>query len=71
MADRFCVKQRPYFSDRLDGTRLPFWRGLLVRCHLTICPPSRRYNRSLEATRDALRTLRDLDVDADADPDRQ
>jgi hypothetical protein len=71
MADRFCVKQRPYFSDRLDGAPLPFWRGLLVRCHLMICPPCRRYNRSLEATRDALHTLRDLGGDAEADRDRQ
>ncbi|MCU1282384.1 MAG: hypothetical protein JWM53_5930 [bacterium] len=69
MTDRFCVKQRPYFSDRLDGARLPFWRGLLVRCHLIICPPCRRYNLSLEATRETLRTLRDLDVDAG--PDRR
>ncbi|HWE27961.1 MAG TPA: anti-sigma factor [Polyangia bacterium] len=65
MADRFCVKQRPYFSDRLDGARVPFWRGLLVRFHLRICPPCRRYHRSLEATRDALCTLRDRDVDPD------
>jgi hypothetical protein len=71
MADRFCVKQRPYFSDRLDGVPLPFWRGLLVRCHLMICPPCRRYNRSLAATRDALHTLRDLGDDTEADRDRQ
>jgi len=61
MVDRFCRKQRPYFSDRLDGARLPFWRGLFVRFHLFVCPPCRRYNRSLEATQQALRTLRDLD----------
>ncbi|MCU1280758.1 MAG: hypothetical protein JWM53_4304 [bacterium] len=59
MTDRFCRKQRGYFSDCLDGERLPFWRGLLVRFHLRVCPQCIRYNRSLEATRDALRTLRD------------
>ncbi len=68
MTDRFCVKQRAYFSDRLDGVKLPFWRGLLVRCHLRVCPQCIRYNRSLEATRDALRGLRDIDVEGDVDP---
>ena len=61
MTDRFCVKQRPWFSHVLDGQPLPFWRGLLVRCHLTICPPCRRMQRSLKATRDALRDLADHD----------
>jgi len=61
MTDKFCVKQRAYFSDRLDGVRIPFWRGLLVRCHLTFCAPCKRVNRSLRATRDALRDLRDTD----------
>ncbi len=63
MTDRFCRKQRPYFSDHLDGARLPFWRGLLVRGHLLVCPQCIRYRRSLAATRDALRSLRDLDAD--------
>jgi len=67
MTDRFCRKQRPYFSDRLDGAKVPFWRGLLVRCHLRFCPQCIRFNRSLEATRDALRGLRDVDVDATDD----
>ena len=58
---RFCRAQRPFFSDRLDGAKLPFWRGLLVRMHLRVCPQCIRYNRSLEATRDALRSLRDAD----------
>ncbi len=61
MTDRFCVKQRAYFSDRMDGVPLPFWRGLLVRCHLTICPACKRVNRSLKVTREALRALRDTD----------
>ncbi len=65
MDDRFCRKQRAYFSDRLDGARLPFWRGLLVRCHLIVCSQCIRYNRSLEATRDALRSLRDREVDGE------
>jgi predicted anti-sigma-YlaC factor YlaD len=61
MTDRFCAKQRALFSDRLDGQKLPFWRGLLVRFHLTICPPCRRVNRSLVTTREALKELRDRD----------
>ena len=28
MKDRFCRAQRAWFSDRLDGEKLPFWRGL-------------------------------------------
>ncbi len=63
MAGRFCIRQRAFFSDHLDGERLPLWRGLLVRMHLTICPDCRRVNRSLEATREALRGLRDRDPD--------
>ncbi len=58
MTDKFCRPQRPYFSDVLDGERVPFWRGLMVRFHLTVCPPCRRYRRSLMATKDALRGLR-------------
>jgi hypothetical protein len=59
MTDRFCRAQRLHFSARLDGVRLPFWRGILVRVHLRYCPQCIRYNRALEATRDALRGLRD------------
>jgi predicted anti-sigma-YlaC factor YlaD len=61
MTDKFCTPQRRYFSDVLDGLELPFLRGLLVRCHLAICPQCRRYQRSLVATREALRHLRDPD----------
>jgi hypothetical protein len=64
MTDRFCRKSRSYFSDRLDGEPIPFLRGLLVRLHLTVCPQCIRVNRSLVATRDALRALRDRDVQA-------
>jgi hypothetical protein len=35
--------------------------GLVVRFHLATCPRCRRFNRSLLATREALRTLRDTD----------
>ncbi len=63
MADRFCRKQREYFSDVVDGRPIPFWRALLVRCHLTICPPCKRIRASLEATRAALGDLRDSDPD--------
>ena len=59
MSDWFCIKQRVWFSPRLDGERPPFLRGLLVRMHLGICPRCIRYQRSLIATRDALHALRD------------
>ena len=61
MTDKFCVKQRAYFSDHLDGQKIPFWRGLLVRFHLRWCPQCIRYNRSLSETQLALRDLRDRD----------
>jgi predicted anti-sigma-YlaC factor YlaD len=61
VSDRFCVKQRVWFSDRLDGQPLPFWRGLLVRFHLARCPACKRVNRSLQVTREALRALADED----------
>ena len=59
MTDKICVKQRALFSDHLDGERLPFLRGLLVRWHLLVCPRCKLVNRSLEATKDALSSLRD------------
>ena len=61
MTDRFCVKQRALFCDRLDGEQLPFWRRLARQLHLGFCPPCQAVNRSLAATRDALRDLRDRD----------
>jgi RNA polymerase sigma-70 factor (ECF subfamily) len=54
-----CQAVRPHFSDHLDGERLPFFRRLMVRFHLAVCPPCRRVHRSLVATRDALGALRD------------
>jgi len=45
----------------MDGAEIPLLRRLLVRLHLTICRPCIRYNRSLEATRLALKALRDHD----------
>jgi hypothetical protein len=59
MTDFFCRDSRRWFSERLDGQPIPFWRRLLVRLHLSVCPQCKLYNRSLEATRDALSALRD------------
>ena len=60
-----CRGVRSHFSDHLDGERIPFFRRILVRCHLTICPQCRRVQRSLVATREALHALRDVDVELD------
>jgi predicted anti-sigma-YlaC factor YlaD len=57
-----CRSARRHFSDQLDGAPIPFWRRLLVRMHLRVCPQCIRFNRSLVATRAALRALRDTDV---------
>jgi hypothetical protein len=62
-----CLSVRPHFSDHLDAQPLPFWTRLSVGLHLAICPPCRRVQRSLVATREALHGLRDVDVDAGAD----
>jgi hypothetical protein len=59
--DSFCWKSRLYFSDRIDGQPLPLVRGLIVRWHFFACPLCQRYLRSLTATRDAARSLRDPD----------
>jgi len=58
-----CNYARLHFSDVLDEEQLPFWTGLLVRFHLRVCPPCRRFHRSLVATRDALQSLRDAPID--------
>ncbi len=59
MTDKFCLKQRRYFSCYMDGQPIPFFRRLLVRFHLRVCPQCQRVQQSLDATRDALRALRD------------
>lgn len=58
-----CRTARAHFSDRLDGEPLPLVPRVLVALHLTICPPCRRTHRSLVATREALRALRDAEVE--------
>jgi predicted anti-sigma-YlaC factor YlaD len=56
-----CRPVREHLSDWLDGEPLPLSVRLTVRLHLSICPPCRRVHRSLVATQDALRALRDAD----------
>jgi predicted anti-sigma-YlaC factor YlaD len=65
-----CRHVRPYFSDHLDGERLPLVIGFFVRLHLRVCPPCKRVHRSLAATRDAVRGLRDVDPTGEADEPR-
>ena len=62
MTLKVCSHARSHFSCQLDGQPLPFFTRLMVRFHLWICPGCRRVNRSLVATRAALRALRDADV---------
>lgn len=68
MTDWFCRDSRRYFSDQLDDQPIPWPRRMLVRLHLRVCPQCIRYNRSLEATRDALSALRDPDPDPSGEP---
>ena len=60
-----CRPVRVHLSDWLDGEPLPFFVRLTVRFHLATCPACRRAHRSLSATREALRTLRDVDPPVD------
>ena len=60
-----CAAARAHFSDEIDGEPLTLGARLMVSCHLTICPPCKRVHRSLLETREALRGLRDADVDTD------
>jgi hypothetical protein len=64
-----CRPARARFSDHLDAQPLPLVIGMYVRWHLTICPPCRRFYRSLEATRKALRALRDAEIEPGRDPE--
>jgi predicted anti-sigma-YlaC factor YlaD len=69
MEANLCRIARAHFSDQLDGEPMPLGARLLVKLHLTICPPCRRAHRSLVATREALRALRDAEMETDeADP---
>jgi len=63
MTNSVCAHARAHFSCHLDGQPLPFFTRFMVGFHLSICPPCRRVNRSLQATQAALRALRDADVD--------
>ena len=68
MIDRLCRGVRPHFSDVLDGEPLPPLATFAVKMHLTFCPMCRRTFRSLEATREAVRALRDAETKT-ADPE--
>ena len=62
MANKFCEAARAHFSDELDGEPLTPVARAIVSLHLTTCPMCRRFNRSLIATRDALKLLKDEPV---------
>ena len=64
-----CRNARAHFSDHLDGEALPFFTRLMVRFHLSVCPPCQRFNRSLAATQAALHALRDADLPDDLPSD--
>ena len=63
MAFRLCRIARSHLSDRLDEQPLPWFVRAYLRFHLSLCPPCQRFERSLEATCDALHALRDSDVE--------
>lgn len=46
-------------SDAVDGA-LPWWRRIVLRIHLFLCPPCRRSDARLHEAVDALASLRDV-----------
>jgi predicted anti-sigma-YlaC factor YlaD len=58
-----CEHVRPSFSERLDGEEPTTANRFEVGFHLAVCPPCRRFFRSLEAVKSALRDLRDADIE--------
>jgi hypothetical protein len=52
---------RPHLSAHLDGQPIPLRVRLWIALHLRVCPACQLTRRSLEATRDALRALRDVE----------
>jgi anti-sigma factor RsiW len=62
-----CKHTHESLSDALDGA-LPWWRRVLMRVHLRVCPGCARTERSLRASQEALRGLRDLPPRFDDEP---
>ena len=54
-----CRGTHENLSDALDGA-LPWWKRLLMRVHLGICPGCKRTSDSLRDTVDAVASLRDV-----------
>lgn len=52
-----CRHTTESYTDWRDGA-LPWWRRVLLRVHLTICPSCPAYVRQMDET---VRTLRSLD----------
>lgn len=67
MAVKPCLIARSHLSDHLDGEPIPFLARAVLRLHLVVCPPCKRAHESLLATRDALRALRDVEPEIDAE----
>ena len=54
-----CKRTHENLSDALDGA-LPWWKRVLMRMHLGVCPMCRRTSHSLERAVDTVASLRDL-----------
>jgi len=54
-----CRDTHEHLSDALDGA-LPWWKRVLMRFHLGICPMCKRTGDSLRETVSVAHSLRDV-----------
>jgi hypothetical protein len=54
-----CRQTHEQMSDALDGA-LPWWKRMLMRFHLGLCPVCKRTDKSLREAVDATHALRDV-----------
>ena len=64
-----CRRAHDSLSASIDGT-LPWWKRILLRVHLRICPGCARTDQSLRKCHGVVASLRDVPpiIDDDAEP---
>ncbi len=63
-----CRRAHDVLSDSIDGV-LPWWKRILLRVHLSICPGCARTDQSLRSCHGVVGSLRDMPpIIEDEDP---